>query len=126
MTATSEATERAARRLLLDYTRDIGQSDEDPAVVVDRTMTDDVVWFSDGAALTREQLIAHAAPVRKNVISGELLIDELLVDGGRFAARCRMAVEHRKLGRVSMDWILMGEVADDGRVRRVHQLARTA
>ena len=37
-----------------------------------------------------------------------------------------MPPSHRKLGRVLMDWILTGEVADDGRVRRIHQLARSA
>jgi len=126
MSEITEVTELAARRLLIDYTRDMGQSDEDPALIVDRTMTDDVVWVTDGTALTREQLIAHAAPARKNVTAGEVLIDELLVDGSRFAARCRLVAEHRKLGRVLMDWILMGEVADDGRVQRIHQLARSA
>src|SRR5690348_14369574 len=99
-----EATKRAARRLLIDYTCDVVQSDEDPTLIVDRTMTDDVVWVTDGNALTRDQLVAHAATARKNVTTGEMLIDELLVDGSRFAARCRLAVEHRKLGRVSMDW----------------------
>lgn len=121
----TEATELAARRLLIDYTRDIAQSDEDPALIVDRAMTDDVVWVTDGTALTRDQLIAHAAPARKNVTAGEILIDELLVDGNRFAARCRLVAEHRRLGRVLMDWILMGEVADDGRMRRIYQLVRS-
>ncbi|MFI1097970.1 hypothetical protein [Streptomyces sp. NPDC020917] len=126
MSETTEATERAARRLLIDYTRDIARSDEDPALIVDRTMTGDVVWMTDGNALTRDQLIAHAAPARKNVTASEVLIDELLVDGSGFAARCRLVAEHRTLGAVRMDWILMGEVADDGRVRRIHQLARSA
>ncbi|WP_176735480.1 nuclear transport factor 2 family protein [Actinacidiphila rubida] len=126
MPQTAEVTEQAARRLLIDYTRDIAQSEEDPALIVDRAMTADVVWVTDGNALTRNQLIAHAAPTRKNVTAGELTIDELLVDGHRFAARCRLVAEHRNLGSVRMDWILMGEVADDGRVRRIHQLARPA
>jgi hypothetical protein len=126
MSETAEATERAARRLLIDYTRDIARSEEEPALIVDRTMTDDIVWVTDGTALTRDQLIAHAGPARKNVTAGEMLIEELLVDGHRFAARCRLVAEHRKLGHVRMDWILTGEVADDGRVRRIHQLARPA
>jgi hypothetical protein len=125
MSETSEATERAACRLLIDYTRDIAQSEEDPALIVDRTMTPDVVWVTDGTTLTRDQLIAHAAPARKNVTAGQMLIDELLLDGHRFAARCRLVAEHRRLGSVRMDWIVMGEVADDGRVRRIHQLGRS-
>ncbi|WP_406277044.1 hypothetical protein OH799_07380 [Nocardia sp. NBC_00881] len=42
------------------------------------------------------------------------------------AARCRFSAEHRKLGQVAMDWILVGEVADAGRVRHIHQLARSS
>ncbi|MBP2707806.1 hypothetical protein JOL79_28900 [Microbispora sp. RL4-1S] len=125
MSEITQTTELAARRLLIDYTREMARSDEDPALIVDRTVTGDVVWVTDGTALSRDQLIAHAAPARKNVTAVEMLIDELLVDGNRFAARCRLLAEHRKLGRVSMDWIVMGEVADDGRVRRVHQLAHS-
>ncbi|WP_328459704.1 nuclear transport factor 2 family protein [Streptomyces sp. NBC_00448] len=120
----SETTERAARRLLIDYTRDIALSDEDPALIVDRTLTGDAVWVTDGTELTREQLIAHAAPARKNVTATGMRIDELLVDGRRFAARCRLSAEHRKLGTVVMEWMLIGEVADDGRVRRIRQLGR--
>jgi hypothetical protein len=121
----SEITELAARRLLIDYTRDMALSDEDPAQIVGRTLTDDAVWITDGTELTRDQLLAHAAPSRKNVTAADMRIDDLLVDGRRFAARCRLSADHRKLGHVVSDWLLMGEVADDGRVRRIHQLGRT-
>ncbi|CAM5660980.1 hypothetical protein SSPIM334S_01940 [Streptomyces spiroverticillatus] len=52
-------------------------------------------------------------------------IDELLVDGSRFAARCRLSSDHRKLGHLDIDFFLFGEVAEDSRVRRVDQLGRT-
>lgn len=100
-------------------------STDDPAQIVGRTLTDDAVWVTDGRELTRDQLIAHAAPARKNVTAARMRIDELLVDGSRFAARCCLTAEHRKLGRVVSEWLVIGEVADDGRVRRVHQLGRT-
>jgi hypothetical protein len=125
MTGMSEITEVAARRLLIDYTRDIALSDEDPEQIVDRTLTDDAVWVTDGTELSRDQLIAHAPPARKNVTAVEMRIDDLLVDGDRFAARCRLITDHRKRGHVVIDWILIGEVADDGRVRRIDQLGRT-
>ncbi|MEU8890635.1 hypothetical protein [Streptomyces sp. NPDC048442] len=121
----SEITEPAARRLLVDYTRDMALSDEDPARIVGRTLTDDAVWVTDGTELTCAQLIAHAAPARKNVTATHMRIDDLLVDGRRFAARCRLSAEHRKLGPLVSEWLLIGEVADDGRVRRIHQLGRT-
>ncbi|MGW5863805.1 nuclear transport factor 2 family protein [Streptomyces sp. NPDC055239] len=121
----SETTELAARRLLLDYTRDMALSDEDPAQIVGRTLTEDAVWVTDGTELTRDQLIAHAVPARKNVTASHMRMDDLLVDGRRFAARCRLSAEHRKLGHVVSEWLLIGEVADDGRVRRIHQLGRT-
>lgn len=126
MTAMSETTERAARRLLIDYTRDIALSDEDPALIVDRALTDDVVWITDGTELTRDQLIAHAAPARKNVTGTRMRIDDLLVDGHRFAARCHLSAEHRTLGSVEMEWMVIGEVAEDGRVRSIRQLGRQA
>ncbi|WP_327393123.1 nuclear transport factor 2 family protein [Streptomyces sp. NBC_01186] len=121
----SDITEPAARRLLIDHTRDMALSDEDLAHIVDRTLTDDAVWVTDGTELTRGQLIAHAAPARKNVTAGHMRIDDLLVDGRRFAARCCLTAQHRKLGRVASEWLLIGEVAEDGRVRRIHQLGRT-
>lgn len=52
-------------------------------------------------------------------------IDDLLIDGHRFAARSRLSTDHRKLGHMEIEWILIGEVAEDGRVRRVDQLGRT-
>ncbi len=125
MSGMSEITERAARRLILDYTRDMALSDEDPAEIVDRTLTEDVIWRTDGTELDRVQLIAHAAPSRKNVTAVDVRIGDLLVDGRRFAAHCHLAAEHRKLGPVAIEWIMIGSVADDGRVRRIHQLART-
>jgi hypothetical protein len=125
MTVMSEITEAAARRLLIDYTRDVALSDEDPAQIVDRTLTDDAIWVTDGTELTRDQLIAHAPPARKNVTATEMQIDDLLVDGHRFAARCRLSADHRKRGHVVIEWILIGEVAEDGRVRRIDQLGRT-
>ncbi|MEU9059417.1 nuclear transport factor 2 family protein [Streptomyces sp. NPDC048430] len=121
----SEITELAARRLLIDYTRDMALSDEDPAQIVDRTLTDDAVWITDGTELTRDQLIAHAAPARKNVTASAMRIDDLLVDGRRFAARCCLSAQHRKLGHVVSEWLLIGEVAQDGRVRSIHQFGRT-
>ncbi|MEV5743804.1 hypothetical protein AB0L30_27430 [Microbispora rosea] len=122
----SEITEQAARRLLIDYTRDMALSDEDPERIVDRTMTADAVWVTDGTTLTRDRLVGHAAPARKNVTSIEMRIDDLFVSGHEFAARCRLITEHRKRGHVVIDWILIGDVADDGRVRHIHQLGRTA
>ncbi|WP_377273532.1 hypothetical protein [Peterkaempfera sp. SMS 1(5)a] len=122
----SDITERAARRLLIDYTLEMALSDEDPAQIVGRTVTEDAIWVTDGTELTHDQLIAHAAPARKNVTDVQMRIDDLLVDGQRFAARCCLTSEHRKLGHVVIDWLLMGEVADDGRVRRIYQFGRTA
>ncbi|MFD3510170.1 nuclear transport factor 2 family protein [Nocardia sp. NPDC058666] len=121
----SEITERAARRLLIDYTRDIALSDEDPADIVDRAMTEDVSWRSNGIDLDRAKLIAHATPSRKNATAVHVHIHDLLVDGDRFAARCRMEAEHRKLGHMVIEWIMLGTVAADGRVRRIHQLHST-
>ncbi|GLY83437.1 hypothetical protein [Actinoallomurus iriomotensis] len=122
----SEITVAAARRLLIDYTRDMALSDEDPAQIVNRTLTDDAIWTTDGTELTRDQLIAHAPPARRNVTAIEMRIDDLLVDGHRFAAHCHLITDHRKLGHLVIEWILIGEVAEDGRVRRIDQLGRTA
>lgn len=124
MTDMSEITVEAARRLLIEYTRDMSLSDEDPTQIVDRTFTEDAVWVTDGTELSRDQLIAHAAPARKNVTAVQMQIDDLLVDGHRLAARCCLTTEHRKLGHMVIEWILVGEIAEDGRVQRIHQLGR--
>ncbi|MCZ4101101.1 nuclear transport factor 2 family protein [Streptomyces sp. H39-C1] len=121
----SEITELAARRLLIDYTRDMALSDEEPERIVGRTLTDDAVWITDGTELTRDQLIAHATPARKNVTASDMRIDDLLIDGRRFAARCCLSAQHRKLGHAVIEWLLIGEVAEDGRIRRIHQLGHT-
>lgn len=125
MTRMSEITAAAARRLLVDYTRDMALSDEEPERIVDMTLTDDVVWVTDGSELTRAQLIAHARPARKNVTACATRIDDLLVDGNRFAARCLLSTDHRRLGHLEIELLLIGEVAEDGRVRRIDQLGRT-
>lgn len=100
-------------------------SDEDPTQIVDRTLTGDAVWVTDGTELTRDQLVGHAAPARKNVTAIQMRIDDLLVEGHRFAARCCLTTDHRKLGHVVIEWFLVGETSDDGRVRRIHQVGRT-
>jgi hypothetical protein len=106
------------------YTMQMAFGDEDPAVVVDRYHVPDVEWFSGGLRLDRDRLIAHAAPVRKNAVACELDMHAVLVTDDRVAARYTMHATMRKNRSVHLQVYLFGRLADDGRLRQIHQLTR--
>lgn len=106
------------------YVEEMTFGDEDPGVVLDRYHTPDIAWFNDGLRLDRERLIAHARPVRKNVTSGKVRVQEALRSGDRIAARYVLDAVTR--GReISTEIYMFGELAPDGRLRRVDQITRT-
>lgn len=98
--------------------------DEDPGVVTDRYHTPDIEWHSDGICLDRARLIAHARPARKNAITGEVEVHDALVAGDRVAARYVLHTTMRTGHRLSHEVYLFGELAPDGRLRRIHSTTR--
>ncbi|MFR9775640.1 nuclear transport factor 2 family protein [Micromonospora sp. MS34] len=105
------------------YVQEIAFGDEDPGVVTDRYHTPDIAWYSDGLHLDRERLTAHARPVRRTVTRCEVDVHEALVCGDRVAARYTLIALSR--GRdVITEIHMFGQLAPDGRLRRVDQLTR--
>lgn len=123
----SDLTEQRVRgltELLSAFTVDIVHSRDDAETVVDRYHTPDVVQFSDGRRFEREQLVAHVHPVRKNLVDFEIEVHDSVRDGDRVAARYTLHAEMRRGRRVRTEIHAFADFAEDGRLRRVHQLTR--
>lgn len=112
-------------RYLETYPVEIAFGDEAPGDVFDRYHTEDYVTVSDGLALDRQRMIAHAAPARKRVRSVAVDVHDAVVDGDRVAARYVLTAEMRKGGQIVTEIHMFGRLADDGRIRRTDQLTRT-
>jgi hypothetical protein len=108
---------------LTSFTDELVQGDEDPARVVDRYHTPDVVQIADGIRLDRDTLVAHALPVRKTRPACRVEVHEALASGDRLAARYTMHVRNR--GRdLAIEVCFFGQFTD-GRMRRANLLTRT-
>lgn len=109
---------------LRSYVQEMAFGDEEPNVVMDRYHTPDIAWYTDGLHLDRDRLMAHARPTRRRVTSCDLDIHDTLVSGDRVAARYTMTAVAR--GRTIVTEVHMfGQLAPDGRLRRIDQLTRT-
>lgn len=125
MTTLEPAPERFVADFFNSFTEQ-ALGPEDAGAVVDRFYTPDVVQVTDGVPLDRARLVAHLRPIRKNLVSYRYEVHEALADGDRIAARLTIHAELRHERAVSTEVYLFGEVTPDGRIRRVHQLTRTA
>ncbi|WP_111132203.1 nuclear transport factor 2 family protein [Micromonospora deserti] len=106
------------------YMGELLRSDGDPALIVDRYHTPDVVQIADGHRMDRDKLIAHTRPVRKNRPSGRLEVHEALADGDRIAAHYTLHVRDRKRA-LAVEVYFFGQFTPDGRMRRAKMLTRT-
>ena len=111
---------------LTAYVVETAFGDDDPEEVVDRYHDPGIEWYSDGARLDRQQLVAHAAPVRRNLAECRVDVRDALVEGDRFAARYTLHATMRKGRTVETEIYVFGRLAPDGRIRRIDQLTRTA
>ncbi|MET8861895.1 nuclear transport factor 2 family protein [Nonomuraea sp. NPDC004580] len=105
-------------------TEDLLRDDEDPAVIVDRYHTADIIEIADGHRMDREKLIAHTRPVRKNRPVSRMEVHEAVAHGDRLAARYTMHVQQRKK-EFALEVYFFGRFASDGRMREAHMLTRT-
>ncbi|MEU4553071.1 nuclear transport factor 2 family protein [Micromonospora violae] len=106
------------------FMNDLVHGDEDPAVVVDRYHTPDIVQFADGNLLDRSKLIAHTRPARKHQTGTRWEVHEAIADGDRIAARYTLHF-HTSKRAGSVDVHFFGQFADDGRMRQAHLLTRS-
>jgi hypothetical protein len=109
---------------LSSFTADLLVDDADPAEVVDRYHTPDVVQVADGHRMDRERLIAHTRPVRRNRPEGRVEVHDAAVDGDLLTARYTLRVEQRGR-RLALDVYFFGRFTPDGRLRRAHMLTRS-
>lgn len=106
------------------FNHDLIHTDDDPAVIVDRYHTPDIVQTADGHRMDRDDLIAHTRPVRKTKPTARIEVHDALADGDRLAAHYTMHVKRRKRNLV-MEVHMFARFADDGRMRESNMLIRT-
>jgi hypothetical protein len=109
---------------LRSYIDEMAFGEEAPDVILDRYHTADFEYHNDGVRLDREKLIAHARPIRKNVLTCQVEIHDALVAGDRVAARYTLHTSMRKGGRLTTEIYMFGELAGDGRLRRIVSTSR--
>ena len=91
---------------------------------IDRYFTPDYQQRTDGELVDRDGFAAHIKVLRGLVTHGEVEVFEALRDGDRIADRHRVSVTKRD-GTVSqLEIYLFGELAADGRLRRVDEVSR--
>ncbi|MEU8423074.1 nuclear transport factor 2 family protein [Micromonospora sp. NPDC048835] len=105
------------------FMHDLVRGGEDPATVVDRYHTPDIVQVADGHLMDRAKLIAHSRPARKHQTDARWEVHEAIADGDRIAARYTLHFETSKR-EGSMDVYFFGQFAADGRMRQAHMLTR--
>ncbi|MFG1870515.1 nuclear transport factor 2 family protein [Micromonospora arborensis] len=106
------------------FMSDLVRGDDDPAVVVDRYHTPDIVQVADGHQMDRAKLIAHTRPARKHQTGARWEVHEAIADGDRVAARYTLHFQTAKR-EGSVDVHFFGQFAADGRMRRAHMLTRS-
>ncbi|MFI6288761.1 nuclear transport factor 2 family protein [Streptomyces sp. NPDC051018] len=106
------------------FTADLLRDEEDPAVIVDRYHTPDIIQVADGHAMDRGKLIAHTRPVRKNRPDSRVEVHEAHLTGDRLAARYTLHVRNRGTD-LTIEVCFFGQFASDGRMRSSHMLTRT-
>ncbi|WP_422772757.1 hypothetical protein ACN28C_07115 [Plantactinospora sp. WMMC1484] len=81
--------------------------------------------FTDGVRLDRQRMLDHVRPARKRAASVRVDVHEALVAGDRVAAAYTLTATMRRGQVVTTEIYMFGQVAQDGRLRRVDQLTRT-
>ncbi|QKW36207.1 nuclear transport factor 2 family protein [Actinomadura sp. NAK00032] len=116
--------ERFIADFFTSFNRELLDTDDDPAAIVDRYHTPDIVQVADGHRMDRDTLIAHTRPVRKNRPEGRVDVHDAIADGDRIAARYTLHVRRRGK-ELRIEVCFFGRFADDGRMRAAHMLTRT-
>ncbi|ACZ84558.1 hypothetical protein [Streptosporangium roseum] len=109
---------------LISLPDELAFGDEDPGVVLDRYYVPDFEYYSDGILLDRQRLIDHVRPTRKNVVSCRVEVHETLLAADRAAARYTMHAVMRKGKTLVTQVYMFGQLAPDGRMRRVDSITR--
>ncbi|WP_137988479.1 nuclear transport factor 2 family protein [Streptomyces vilmorinianum] len=116
--------ERFVTDFFTTFTEAVVRGEEDPAELMARYYTRDVVQIADGVRLDWDRLVAHLRPVRRNLIAFRFEVHEALAAGHRIAARFTIHARMRKGGPVTTRVHMFAEFTPDGLLRRAEQLTR--
>jgi predicted SnoaL-like aldol condensation-catalyzing enzyme len=102
-----------------------GQEDGHPLeAVVDRYFTPDYTQRTDGALSGRDDFVAHVRALRALAARGSVKVSEAVREGDRVADRHEVTVTRRDGTTSQIEVYLFGELARDGRLRRVDEITR--
>lgn len=110
---------------LTTYVEEMAFGAEDPGTLLDRYHTPEIEWYNDGIRLDRARLLAHARPVRKTVVSVHVETQDIVRADDRIAARYTLHATTRQGKAIITEIYTFGQLATDGRLRRVDQITRT-
>jgi len=109
---------------LTRYPQEVTFGDEDAATVFDRYHTLDFLMRNDGLELDRDMLLAHVRPARKRAKAVSVAVHETMSAADRVAARYTLTAEMATGNTIATEIYMFGELAADGRLRRVDQITR--
>lgn len=107
------------------FTEAVIHGSEDPADLMARFYTRDVIQIADGVRLDWDRLVAHLRPVRRNLTEFRFEVHEALADGNRIAARFTIHGRMRKSGPVTTRVHMFADFTNEGLMRRAEQFTRT-
>ncbi|GAB3208185.1 nuclear transport factor 2 family protein [Nocardia tengchongensis] len=110
---------------LTTYPHEMAFGADEPAAVVDRWFTPDIDYRTDGLHLTRQALVVHARPARKNAESVRVHVHHALLSGDSIAAHYTLFATLRTTGPTATEICMVGRLAPDGRIARIDQLTRS-
>lgn len=91
---------------------------------IDRYFTPDYQQRTDGQLTGRDGFARHILALRALAAGGTVTVREALCDGDRIADRHQVTVTKRDGGTTQLEVYLFGELAADGRLRRVDEITR--
>lgn len=91
---------------------------------IDRYFTPDYQQRTDGELVDRDGFAAHIKVLRELVAHGEVEVVDALRDGDRIADRHLVSVTKHDGTASQLEVYLFGELAPDGRLRRVDEISR--
>lgn len=101
------------------------QEDSHPLeATIDRYFTSDYTQRTNGALSGRDGFAAHIRALRAVAAEGIVKVSEAVREGDRIADRHEVTVTTRDGTTSRIEVYLFGELADDGRLRRVDEITR--
>jgi hypothetical protein len=91
---------------------------------IGRYFTRDYTQRTDGALSSRDDFAAHIRALRALLADGSLTVREAVREGDRVADRHEVTVTRRDGTTSRIEVCLFGELAGDGRLRRVDEITR--